>query len=161
MQAGIALGSNLGESKNILMWSIERLKKLHRGSLEKFLLSSFYQTTPLDCPPGSPLFLNAVLQLETDLAAEELLLFLQKLEEESGRPSSHAYHAPRTLDLDLLYYGSMELVTEKLELPHPRIRQRLFVLKPLVEIHPHLILPGWSSSAYSYLLLLEKQYGYE
>ena len=156
MNAGIALGSNLGDSKEVLLQAIEGLKKLHEGSPSSFLISSFHQTEPVDCPPGSPSFLNAVIQLETSLAPEVLLEILQKMEVAVGRPSPHAFHAPRILDLDFLYYGSLEFVSPVLEVPHPRIRERLFVLAPLAEIIPDLQLPKWEKTAGEYLQLLGK-----
>jgi 2-amino-4-hydroxy-6-hydroxymethyldihydropteridine diphosphokinase len=153
MAIGIALGSNLGESEAILTRSIQALQKIHHGELTAFLTSSFYTTTPVDCPPKSPFFLNAVIQLETSIAPLDVLDFLQSMEREAGRPCSRPYHAPRTLDLDLLYYNSMTILAPRLQVPHPRIRERLFVLRPLVEINPHLILPGWQKTAEQYLHL--------
>lgn len=153
MPVGIALGSNLGEPEVILTRSIQALQKIHHGELTAFLTSSFYTTTPVDCPPESPCFLNAVIQLETSIAPLDVLDFLQSMEREAGRPCSRQYHAPRTLDLDLLYYNSMTILTPRLKVPHPRIRERLFVLQPLVEINPHLILPGWQKTAEQYLHL--------
>ncbi|MFZ4116492.1 MAG: 2-amino-4-hydroxy-6-hydroxymethyldihydropteridine diphosphokinase [Chthoniobacterales bacterium] len=161
MSVGIALGSNLGESEKILTLSIEELKKIHQGTDDTFRVSSFYKTAPVDCPPESPFFLNAVLELETKLLPHALLYFLRTLEKKSGRSFPYAYHAPRTLDLDLLYYDSITIFTPELELPHPRIRERSFVLKPLVEINPHLILPGWELSTQAYLKILEKNNSHE
>jgi 2-amino-4-hydroxy-6-hydroxymethyldihydropteridine diphosphokinase len=155
MSVGIALGSNLGESEKILRESVESFQKIHEGTTETFLVSSFYRTAPMDCPPGSPSFLNAVIQLETKCPPLELLHLLRALEIKAGRLCNRTHHAPRMLDLDLLYYNSMTMLTPHLELPHPRIRERWFVLKPLVEINPHLILPGWQMSAHSYLQMLE------
>ncbi|MCF7730001.1 MAG: 2-amino-4-hydroxy-6-hydroxymethyldihydropteridine diphosphokinase [Chthoniobacterales bacterium] len=157
MPVGIALGSNLGESEEIFHQTILELKTIHQGKEEAFLVSSFYTTTPVECPPQSPLFLNAVVQLETEIAPLELLSILQSMEVKAGRSRAQAYHAPRTLDLDLLYHDSLVTVTALLELPHPRIRDRIFVLKPLVEINPNLILPGWNQTAESYLQILEAQ----
>jgi 2-amino-4-hydroxy-6-hydroxymethyldihydropteridine diphosphokinase len=157
MPVGIALGSNLGESKEIFYQTLVELKMIHQGKEEAFLVSSFYTTTPVECPPQSPLFLNAVVQLETEIAPLELLSILQSMEVKAGRSRAQIYHAPRTLDLDLLYHDSLVTVTALLQLPHPRIRDRIFVLKPLVEINPHLILPGWNQTAESYLQILEAQ----
>lgn len=156
MPIGIALGSNLGESEKILEQSIKELKKLHEGSSAAFLVSSFYITDPVDCPSDSPLFLNAVIQLETSLPPLHLLHLLQDMEMKSGRSLPRSYHAPRTLDLDLLYYNSITMLAPPLELPHPRIRERSFVLKPLAEINPNIILPGWKQTAQYYLLNLGK-----
>ena len=156
MRAGIALGSNLGDRKNNLLSAIEELRKIHKGHLSSFLSSSIHETEPLDCPPNSPHFLNAVVELETDLAPHELLKQLQLMEVNFGRPDEHAHHAPRTLDLDLLYQDAMIESTSQLELPHSCIRKRAFVLAPLVEIAPDIVLPGWTKTAKEYLLLLQK-----
>lgn len=158
MSVGIALGSNLGNSEEILKHSIEELKKIHQGNAATFLISSFFKTDPVDCPLASPMFLNAVIQLETTRTPWDLLDLLQAMEIQAGRLSPHAYHAPRTLDLDLLYYDSVTILTPRLQLPHPRIQERLFVLRPLVEINPHLILPGWHGNTEYYLRCLEKTF---
>lgn len=149
MRAGIALGSNLGERSALLEGAIRELKALHRGG--PFLESSFHETEPVDCPPDSPRFLNAVAELETSLAPLELLENLQQLERVFGRPKDHGVNLPRTLDLDLLYCDEMTLDHPDLKLPHPLLRKRLFVLEPLAEIRPELRLPGWSKSCSEYL----------
>ena len=151
-QAGIALGSNLGNSSDILRGVIMRLQELHLGSADNFLVSSLYKTTPVNCPPHSPDFLNAVVQLETSLSSYDLIDVLQQMEAESGRTLPRIQNTPRTLDLDLLYHGTNTLNTDLLVLPHPRILEREFVLKPLSEISPDLILPGWQKTAEKYLL---------
>lgn len=152
---GIALGSNLGKSDQLLRDAIAKLRKIHDGPASTFLVSSIYKTKPIDCPRGSPDFVNAVLQLETSFSPTDILSLLQKLELESGRPAVRKKNQPRTLDLDLLYYNSLILSTPELILPHPKMRERLFVLEPLVEILPNLILPGWQKTAQNYLLNLQ------
>ena len=152
IQAGISLGSNLGKSNFILRQAINQLQKLHTSRQNTFLISSFYKTNPINCPPDSPDFLNAVVQLETSLSSHELMKFLQQMEAEAGRPLPRVKNAPRTLDLDLLYHGRATLATDLLTLPHPRILEREFVLRPLSEIAPSLILPGWKKTAKEYLL---------
>lgn len=155
-QAGISLGSNLGESDLILRNAIEQLQKLHIGYPRAFLVSSFYKTAPVNCPSGSPDFLNAVVQLETSLSSHDLIKFLQKIEAEAGRSLPRIKNSPRTLDLDLLYHGTGTIITDLLTLPHPKLLEREFVLKPLSEIAPNLTLPGWKKTAEKYLLDLEK-----
>lgn len=150
MRAGIALGSNLGDRSALLKDAISHLKAIHQGG--PFLVSTLHETEPVDCPPGSPCFLNGVVELETSLSPVELLAQLQNLEHSSGRPKEHGRNAPRTLDLDLLYCDGMTLHHDGLELPHPRITERLFVLTPLAEIRPNLMLPGWSMTCEEYLL---------
>src|SRR3990167_627019 len=151
MKAGIALGSNLGESKRVLAQAIEELKKIHTGAASSFLVSSFHETDPVDCPPHSPRFLNAVVQLETELSPNALIKILQRIELDSGRPALHSLNAPRTLDLDLLYCDTITLSTPQLILPHPRMFERLFVLAPLAEIAPELILPGKNQTVFEHL----------
>jgi len=150
MRAGIALGSNLGDRNAILKQAILLLKELHEHG--DFLVSTFHETAPIDCPPGSPLFLNGAAELETSLTPLELLHRLQALELALGRPSNHGVNQPRTLDLDLLYCDRITLKLPELELPHPRIINRSFVLAPLAEIRPDLLLPGWSHTCCEYLL---------
>ena len=98
--------------------------------------SSLYRSAPVGYA-AQPDFVNAVAQLETGLPAERLLAELQAIELRHGRSRSFA-NAPRTLDLDLLLYGAAQLKTATLQVPHPRMRERAFVLKPLLEIAPQL-----------------------
>jgi len=149
MRAGIALGSNLGDRNAILTEAIGQLRDLHEEG--EFLVSGLHETWPLNCPPGSPLFLNGVLELGTSLEPLILLQRLQSLEAASGRPEYRGINEPRTLDLDLLYCDEMTLQLPELELPHPRIAERLFVLAPLAEIRPDLKLSGWTYSCEEYL----------
>ena len=104
--------------------------------------SSIYLTSPVDCPPDSAPFLNAVLEAELTGDPAALLVDLSKCEEGLGRPAHSKRNAPRTIDLDLLYAGDCEIQSEGLMLPHPRIGERRFVLAPLAEIRPEMILPG-------------------
>jgi 2-amino-4-hydroxy-6-hydroxymethyldihydropteridine diphosphokinase len=155
MRAGIALGSNLGDRNMFLQEATGHLFRLHETG--PFLRSGFHETIPEDCPEGSPLFLNAVVELDTSLPPLELLHELQSLERHFGRSPSPQRHAPRTLDLDLLYGDMMTLSSPTLELPHPRITSRLFVLQPLAEIRPDLKLPGWHLTCQEYLRCLDKK----
>ena len=149
MRAGIALGSNLGDRQAFLTQALCDLESLHEEG--EFLASPFLETAPQDCPPESPNFLNAVVEIETSLRPPALLEALQQLEVKAGRSKNHNFHEPRTLDLDILYYGEEVLDEPGLQLPHPRIRERYFVLKPLADIRPNLTLPGWSYSCLEYL----------
>ena len=108
------------------------------------LCASIYETEPVGCPPGSAAFLNTVLELATPPETTPALILrrLQAIELALGRPSRHPRNAPRAIDLDLLYLGEIELAGADLTLPHPRLCQRRFVLAPLAEIRPDLILPG-------------------
>jgi 2-amino-4-hydroxy-6-hydroxymethyldihydropteridine diphosphokinase len=139
--AFIALGSNLGNSRGIIRQAIERLQLL---SDEPLLQSSLWESAPVDCPPGSPNFVNAVvaLKLRAGETPESLLEKLQSLEKEFGRAPKTILNEPRPLDLDLLAFGSETRATTQLTLPHPRAHLRRFVLQPLSEIAPDFILPG-------------------
>jgi 2-amino-4-hydroxy-6-hydroxymethyldihydropteridine diphosphokinase len=155
MRAGIALGSNLGDRSALLNQGIGHLREIHESG--DFLLSGFYETAPMDCAPGTPSFLNAVAEIGTSLKPLELLHRLQAEEIRSGRPKNHARNASRTLDLDLLYCDEMSQHDTELELPHPRMTERSFVLAPLAEIRPDLRLPGWEMSCSEYLSRIHKK----
>ena len=143
--AYIALGSNLGDSRSVLTRAMERLRELSAGPIAK---SSFFETTPVDCPPGSPIFLNAVVALtpKGGETPESLLAKLQTLEREFGRAPKKVLNEPRPLDLDLIAFGNEIRATPELTLPHPRAGLRRFVLEPLAELAPDLILPGQGKS---------------
>ncbi len=141
MRVGIALGSNLGDRLASLRQAKKRLFSLHTGP-GPFLCSKIYETSPVDCPEDSPLFLNAAIELSSSLPPLDLLLLLQQIEVDLGRPKNHAYHGPRSMDLDLLYCDNMQISHNMLTLPHPEIPNRLFVLHPLSDICPDRILPG-------------------
>jgi 2-amino-4-hydroxy-6-hydroxymethyldihydropteridine diphosphokinase len=143
--AFIALGSNLGDSRQIILDAMARLEKF---SNRPILRSSLLQTSPVDCPPGSPPFINALVALVpfTDETPESLLKKLHKLETKSGREAKKVLNEPRVLDLDLIAFGEETRHTPVLILPHPRAHLRRFVLQPLSEIKPDLILPGQSKT---------------
>jgi 2-amino-4-hydroxy-6-hydroxymethyldihydropteridine diphosphokinase len=151
--AFIALGSNLGEPAQIVCQAIERLQTL---SAEPLLRSSLCETAPVDCPPGSPRFMNAVVGLlplpgETP---QSLLRQLQQLENEFGRQRGKIRNASRLLDLDLISFGSQIIDSPELVLPHPRAHLRRFVLRPLNQIAPDFILPGQKKTVRELLLSL-------
>ncbi|HLX96211.1 MAG TPA: 2-amino-4-hydroxy-6-hydroxymethyldihydropteridine diphosphokinase [Verrucomicrobiae bacterium] len=137
----VALGSNLGDSRKIILDAMARLQNL---SDQPILKSSLWQTSPVNCPPDSPRFVNAVAGLvpRTGETPESLLEKLRSLEKESGRQPKMALNEPRPLDLDLIAFGAETRATPELVLPHPRAHQRRFVLQPLSEIAPELVLPG-------------------
>ena len=136
----VALGSNLGDSKTTLHQAMGELQELSSAPLMR---SSFWRTSPVDCPPGSPPFINAVIAM-VPLAGETpetLLRKLQELERRHGRVSKTVLNEARPLDLDLIVFGSETRNSAELVLPHPRAHLRRFVLQPLSEIAPDLILP--------------------
>jgi 2-amino-4-hydroxy-6-hydroxymethyldihydropteridine diphosphokinase len=139
--AFVALGANLGDTLRNVVRAMERLAQLSSVPLLK---SSLWETSPLDCPPGSPRFVNAVVGIVPRLGEtpETLLRQLQALEREFGRPARHAHNAPRPLDLDVITFGEERRSTARLTLPHPRAHERRFVLEPFNELAPDLVLPG-------------------
>jgi 2-amino-4-hydroxy-6-hydroxymethyldihydropteridine diphosphokinase len=137
----VALGSNLGDSPKILRDALAQIQNL---SAVPILKSSLWQTTPVDCPPGSPKFVNAVAGLvpnEKEIPLS-LLRKLRKLERKFGRRPKKIINEARSLDLDLIAFGEQTWSSPELVLPHPRAHLRKFVLQPLSEIAPDLILPG-------------------
>lgn len=141
----IALGSNLGDSAVLLRLAFKRIEQLARISPRK---SSLWQTTPVDCPPGSPPFLNAAVALAPipGETPESLLEKLLALEMEFGRRPKAVLNEPRPLDLDLIAFGDQVRNTAGLVLPHPRAHRRRFVLQPLSEVAPDFVLPGQTRS---------------
>ncbi|HWA39770.1 MAG TPA: 2-amino-4-hydroxy-6-hydroxymethyldihydropteridine diphosphokinase [Burkholderiales bacterium] len=135
--AYVGLGSNLEDPARQVQTALQELDRLPDTRLVR--QSSLYRTKPVGYA-DQPDFINAVAQIETGLAAERLLDELQAIEARHGRERSFP-NAPRTLDLDLLLYGNLVLRTGRLTLPHPRMKERAFVLDPLREIAPDLELP--------------------
>jgi 2-amino-4-hydroxy-6-hydroxymethyldihydropteridine diphosphokinase len=151
----IALGSNLGQSRRTIRRAMERLQELSKTPLLK---SSLFETAPVDCPPGSPMFVNAVVGLDPfpGETPETLLEKLQALEQRFGREPKKVLNEPRPLDLDLIAFGNQTRNTAQLVLPHPRAHNRRFVLEPLKEIDPDLILPGQSKTVAELLAALPR-----
>jgi len=135
--AFVGLGSNLDNPVRQVESALGELDTLPQTRLLK--RSSLYRTAPVGYA-DQPDFINAVAQLETELAAERLLEELQAIESRHGRVRTFP-NAPRTLDLDLLLFGEVVLQSERLTLPHPRMHERSFVLDPLREIAPDLKIP--------------------
>jgi 2-amino-4-hydroxy-6-hydroxymethyldihydropteridine diphosphokinase len=136
--AFVGIGSNLEDPRRQVEEAFQDLDRLPRTLVVR--RSSLYRSAPLG-HLDQPDFINAVAQLESGLSAERLLSELQSVENRHGRLRSFA-NAPRTLDLDVLMFGSLEIKSAALTLPHPRMHERAFVLKPLVEIAPELSIPG-------------------
>jgi 2-amino-4-hydroxy-6-hydroxymethyldihydropteridine diphosphokinase len=149
----IALGSNLGDSPRCIHRAMDRLENFSRAPL---LRSSLWQTSPVDCPPDSPPFVNAVVGLvpQTAETPESLLAKLQSLEIEFGRQPKRVLNEPRPLDLDLIAFAGETRATARLTLPHPRAVERRFVLQPLNEVAPSLVLPGQTKTVAQLLACL-------
>lgn len=141
--AWLGLGANLGDPEATLRSAVAALKALPGSRLVS--LSSLYQSSPLG-PPGQPDYLNAVASLQTALPPHELLAALHVIENAHDRVRQERWGA-RTLDLDLLLYGSDEIDTKDLSVPHVELKNRNFVLIPLVELWPEAALPDGTSLA--------------
>jgi len=139
-RAFVGLGSNLQEPRKQLESALRALTRLPESRLTA--TSALYQSRPVG--PPQPDYLNAVACLDTALAPLALLDRLQAIEDAQGRERKERW-GPRTLDLDLLLHGDRELTLPRLKLPHPELARRPFVLYPLADIAPDLILPGGES----------------
>ena len=137
LPAWVGLGANLGACQETLEQALEALRELPHTRL--VARSRLWRSAPVDA--AGPDFLNAVAALQTQLAADDLLAHLQSIEDRFGRVRPYR-NAPRTLDLDLLMHGQTVCETTTLQLPHPRLHERAFVLAPLAELAPELEIPG-------------------
>ena len=135
--AYIGLGANLGDARATLSAALTALGRLPETTLRA--TSSTYRSAPVDS--SGPDYLNAVARLDTRLSPLVLLAELQRIEHEHGRERPYR-NAPRTLDLDLLLYGDQRIDVPGLTVPHPRLHERAFVLRPLAELSPELVVPG-------------------
>jgi 2-amino-4-hydroxy-6-hydroxymethyldihydropteridine diphosphokinase len=132
--AFVALGANLGDAQRTVVQALEALAGL--PSTQLLRSSRLYRTAPVQAQ--GPDFINAVAQIDTRLTAPALLAALQDLENQAGRVRPYV-NAPRTLDLDLLMFGQSSMQSARLTLPHPRWRERAFVLRPLADLAPELV----------------------
>lgn len=142
INAYIAVGSNLGDPVAQAKQAIESLRDLPRSRVIQ--ASSLYSSTPMG-PQNQPDYINAVVKIETELQPLELLDNTQKIENEQGRVRKEERWGPRTLDLDIILYGDETIDLPRLVVPHYGMRVREFVLYPLLEIEPNLILPDGSA----------------
>ncbi|MCX6867112.1 MAG: 2-amino-4-hydroxy-6-hydroxymethyldihydropteridine diphosphokinase [Verrucomicrobia bacterium] len=140
-RAGLALGSNLGDRLAHLRAAVTCLREISTPG-EPVLLAHVYQTEPRCCPPGSPDFHNSVIEIDFQGTPYELLEKTRGIELQLGRSRNVPRNAPRIIDIDLLYLGDSRVRDDMLILPHPRIGQRRFVLQPLADIRPDLVLPA-------------------
>jgi len=141
MKTAVALGSNLGDRLGNLCAA--RSAILGLSDVKPPILSSaIYKTEPVDCEPGADKFLNAVVEFDYEGNPASLLEQLMRIEEALGRRRDHPKNVSRTIDIDLLYCGDRKIEGQRLQLPHPRLQLRKFVLQPLADIRPGLFLPG-------------------
>ncbi len=136
-KAYIGIGANLGEARASVELAIARLGSLPHTRLNA--QSSLFQTAPVDA--GGDDYINAVVELSTALDADALLDALQQIELAFGRERPYR-NAPRTLDLDLLLYADRQIDSPHLQVPHPRMTERAFVLLPLLQLDPFIVIPG-------------------
>jgi 2-amino-4-hydroxy-6-hydroxymethyldihydropteridine diphosphokinase len=141
VRVGIALGSNLGDRAANLRAAADLLAALCPPD-EPVHTAPFYQSQPRLCPPGSPEFLNTVIEIGVEGDARTLMEKTQAMEIRLGRLRATERNAPRVIDIDLLYFGDEVIDEGDLVIPHPGIRERRFVLQPLADIRPELVLPG-------------------
>src|SRR5437764_10916127 len=141
MGTAVALGSNFGDRLENLRAA--RNSILHLPNVKPPILpSTTYETKPVDCETGAGKFLNAVVEFEYEGDPARLLEQLIQIEEGLGRKRDHPQNVSRTIDIDLLYCGDRRINDERLQLPHPRLHLRTFVLRPLADIRPDLVLSG-------------------
>jgi 2-amino-4-hydroxy-6-hydroxymethyldihydropteridine diphosphokinase len=136
----VGLGSNLGDREATILRALARLQD--EPELRVVRISTLRETEPVGYV-DQPRFLNGVVELETELSARDLLTRLQAVERELGRTRGEGPPlGPRTIDLDLLLYGEETIAQPRLHVPHPRMHERRFVLEPLGEVAPGLVVPG-------------------
>ena len=134
----IAVGSNLGDKQANCQQGIDRLEASGHVSLVK--ASRFYRTSPVDFL-DQDWFVNAAVKVETSLEPLELLTTLQIIQQQAGRTKGGIRFGPRVLDLDIIFYDQLVLQTPTLEIPHPRMHKRRFVLQPICDIDPDIVHP--------------------
>ena len=137
VSAFIGLGANLGDAQATLLWAMDQIAALPLNQTVR--ASSLYASAPIDST--GPDYINAVMHVLTGYGAPELLVQLQKIEQLAGRERPYR-NAPRTLDLDVLLYGTSQIDSPHLQIPHPRMFERAFVLLPLAEIAPERVTPA-------------------
>ena len=154
MRTAVALGSNLGNRLENLRAARGQIADLSHVQ-PPILSSAIYETKPVDCEPGAEEFLNAVVEFDYAGDPVNLLEQLIRIEESLGRKRDHPKNVSRKIDIDLLYYGGCKMDNERLQLPHPRIHLRKFVLQPLADIRPDLVLPNERKTVRDLLVDLE------
>jgi 2-amino-4-hydroxy-6-hydroxymethyldihydropteridine diphosphokinase len=160
MRTGLALGSNLGDR-------LANLRAARTAIFDRldiappYLSSRIYETEPVGTGPAASAFLNAVIEVGYEGSLLALLAALQAIESRMGRAAKRPRNAPRTIDLDILYCGDLVLTGDTATIPHPRLHLRRFVLTPLADIRPELVLPGQTQSVTTLLASLRDPAGVE
>jgi 2-amino-4-hydroxy-6-hydroxymethyldihydropteridine diphosphokinase len=155
--AYIGIGSNLGDKLNHCEKAISEISRIDRHKL--LAKSSLFKTQPIG-HASQDWFVNGVIKIETDLEPPELFRTLKTIESRLGRTKTFRW-GPRTIDLDLLFFDDIEIHTEELQIPHPQIQNRQFVLVPLAEIDRHLIHPVFKKTIQELLNNLKEDQGVE
>jgi len=140
-RVGIALGSNLGNRLAHIKLARDMLRKLAPEDVT-YAQAPIYQSEPVDCPDDSPDFFNTVIEIDYIGSPHQLLDYTQGVEFHFGRGIVYQQNAPRIIDIDILYFGNETLDGGILTIPHPKLTHRRFVLQPLADVCPELILPG-------------------
>src|SRR6516165_12706020 len=155
MRTAVALGSNIGDRLETLRAARKAIFDLANVK-PPIISSAVYETEPVGCEPGAGKFLNAVAEFEYEGDPVRLVEQLIQIEEALGRKRDHPQNVSRTIDIDLLYCGDQRINEKRLQLPHPRLHLRNFVLWPLADIRPDLILPSLNKNIGDLLAELEK-----
>ncbi len=134
----IALGGNIGDTAGHFQAAVQLLRN---GGVNDIRQAPLYLTTPVDCEPGTPDFVNSAITATWAGTPEGLLALCQGIERQLGRPRRHSRRESRLIDLDLLLFDSQHIDLPDLVIPHPRLRQRRFVLEPLAQIAPEWPVP--------------------
>jgi 2-amino-4-hydroxy-6-hydroxymethyldihydropteridine diphosphokinase len=140
VQAVIGFSANLGDRTRTLERAVRALDAAEGVRVRR--VSPWFETEPVGGPPGQPRYLNGVAEIATTLSARALLDLMLAIERANGRVRSDVRNGPRTLDLDLLFFGAERIVEPGLVVPHPRLEERLFVLEPLAALEPNRLLAG-------------------
>lgn len=157
MKVGLSFGSNLGDRLRHLQRAKEFLLGLSLG--QWCLAAPLFETDPVGCPPGSPAFLNTVLEIEFTGTPAALWEKLLAYENAHGRDRHLPRNSARNIDIDVLYFGEQEFRSHDLVIPHPRLAERRFVLVPLATIRPDLIIQGTGRTVRQLLRELPEQGG--
>src|SRR4026208_1895113 len=155
MRTAVALGSNIGDRLETCRAARKQFSDLSKGK-PPILSSAVYETEPVGCEPGAGKFLNAVLEFEYEGDPARLLEQLIQVEQALGRKRDHPPNVSRIIDIDLLYCREQRINDERLQLPHPRLHLREFVLRPLADIQPDLMLPGQKKTVRELLAEVEQ-----
>jgi 2-amino-4-hydroxy-6-hydroxymethyldihydropteridine diphosphokinase len=155
MRTAVGLGSNLGDRLNNLRAARDAIVRLAAVS-PPVVVSPLYETEPVDCEPGAGKFLNAVMEFDCGSHPADLLEQFIRIEQSLGRSREDNKNISRTIDIDLLYCGEQKIQSERLQLPHPRMHERKFVLQPLADIRPELVLPDQTKSVRELLAQLQE-----